>query len=407
MSATITLQLLKAEHEAGGGTTKIRKRKIKEQLARECALRGCHQTLAFMRSNAVYCSKPHLKAALFKKAHKRPTAKQNREKKERYYANHGIVFNSNIRRAVTPAKQTDYLSPSSATLIYENYKEPLQPIPKAVGYGYYGTLAQTEDHMYVQCHICGNLFQNVAMHLRLHRIKADAYKDKFQLNKTTVLIADEERERQQREVVRNLRTTLPAHLVEYNRKVQSGEIKHNPNPRGDRTMSLEERNRRGLCPAQVLEKIMELAEKLGHTPGYEEFQREYHGKYVSSIRYHYGSWTNAVHKCKMTTLGELRHPSKAKLILDLRDFYDKHLRIPMTSDFNRGLLRDRGVYIREFGSLNNARVEAGLNAVIPMPFGQIIELTPEQYAEYRAGHAVKAIKGGNSPRPRRLAEEVA
>lgn len=47
---------------------------------------------------------------------------------------------------------------------------------------------------------------------------------------------------------------------------------------------------------------------------------------------------------------------------------------------------NRGTYIARFGTLNNARIEAGLNAVIPMPFGQIVELTPDQYREYKAGH---------------------
>ena len=84
----------------------------------------------------------------------------------------------------------------------------------------------------------------------------------------------------------------------------------------------------------------------------------------------------------------------------------------MTSDFNRGLLRDRGVYNREFGSLNNARVEAGLNAILPMPFGQHIELTPEQYFQYKetgkipgykpTKDAIKAKKWRNKKKERLL-----
>lgn len=157
-------------------------------------------------------------------------------------------------------------------------------------------------------------------------------------------------------------------------------------------MSLEERNKRGLCPDQVLEKIKEASELLGRTVGYEEFKEMHKGRYISSIKYLHGSWSAAVRKAGFMTRDELRHPNREKLIQDLIDFYDMHGRIPMTSDFNRGLLRDKTVYIRVFGTLNNARIEAGMDAVLPMPFGRIKLVPAEDYVNYKTQRQVRREK---------------
>ena len=402
---------LKRRRDSGVKQRKSVRTKIREQEHRVCAQRGCHESLAFERSNMEKCA-VHRKVALapqkfdsLGRPKKRLTTSEvrriNKAKKLRFYERHGIKFDKTIRkRTALVGKEAKALGTATEydgqLLIYENYKEPLKAIPKTKGHGYYGTIAATDDGMYIQCHICGHLYTNLSMHIRLHKISGEKYREEYGLATGTALVSELERERRQQLVFKPWDGKLPDHLVEYNRKVQSGEIKHpgNKGKNGDKrgSWTLEKRNKEGLCPDQVLEKIRELADKLGRVPGEDDFRAEYGGRYMGSIRFQHGSWTNAVHKLGMKTLGELRAPDSESLLTDLVDFKERHGRIPMTSDFNRGLLRDRGVYIRKFGSLNNARIEAGLNAVIPMPFGKLIELTPDEYFAYKRGEQTEKIK---------------
>lgn len=267
-------------------------------------------------------------------------------------------------------------------LIYTDYKEPLRKIED--GYGYYGTLGISEDGEYVQCAICGLLFLDLSVHIRAHKTSAAEYKKEFKLAETASLMGETTREKRQRNAVKLIPSAeLPAHLRKYNEKVQSGEIRHGGNMRRQGGYNLQRRNKLGVCPDQVLEKVELLAKKLGHAPSQVEFSEEYGGRYLTSIKFQHGSWSNAIHMLDMKTKEELKAPDKEQLLDELRLFHRGFGRIPTTSDFNRGKLRDRGVYTRAFGSLNNARIEAGLNAILPLGFGQMIEVSPEEYLTYK------------------------
>lgn len=394
----MTLKELQERHKSRTGLGyKSVKAQIRVQLQRRCLHRGCNESLAFSNKQKVLCDihrgKPlvdALKTNSKKKPVKRITKLEQRRinklKKQRFYDKHGIVFNKQLRRKIV---QDSGKLAEEYQLIYENYKEPLKRIPRDKGYGYYGTLATTADKELLQCHICGKLYGGLNSHVRYHKITVPDYKKRFGLSERTALVADSTRVKFQKNVFLSKGSKIPAHLEAYNKAGQ-------PNARrGAGTghkMSLEQRNKRGVCPDQVLEKIKELEIKLGRTPSHDEFRNEYNYRYVGSIKYQFGSWSNAIHSLGKQTMGELRHPDKTKLIEDLLNFQKTNGRIPMTSDFNRGLLRDRGVYIRQFGSLNNARIEAGMDAVIPMPFGKIITLPPAQYLRYKQGLPVEEIK---------------
>lgn len=273
----------------------------------------------------------------------------------------------------------------STILLYEDYKEPLKAVEKGKGFGYMGTLALSADRQYIQCHICGDLYASLGGHLTArHKTNAEEYKKEFGLSVGTALVGDKYREMRQQKVLNqvNKGNGLPEHLIGYNDKRKSGELKREHGSR----LSLEWRNKKGLCPEQVLEKILDLKEILGKTPSADEFNERYKGRYMASIVYQHASWVKAVKKLGMKTRDELRHPDREQLLEDLQNFHRMHNRIPMTSDFNRGMLRDKTVYIRQFGTLNDARIEAGLNAVLPLNFGQIKEVTPEEYFRYKETH---------------------
>lgn len=407
----MTLKELRLRHESGEKQVKTVKLQIKEQLNRKCAQRGCDESLAFKGrvhtecaahkgKTPSYFANPHKTTR--KKVSKAEMRAANKLKKKRFYERHGIKFDKTIRqRDYKPTPKDPGVELADQTLLYDNYKEPLKKIEKGKGYGYYGTVAITADKEYVQCHICGNLFTSVSMHLRKHKISAVKYKETYGLSLTTSLMSEPAREAFQKRAVAHLpsKDGLPAWLQEYNRKVQSGEVKHKAHGRAP---SLEWRNKNGLCPDQVLEKIKDLTEILGHTPSHDEFARHYKGRYLGSINFQHGSYLKAVAKLGLKSAKELKEYTNEQLLENLVQFYDEHGRIPMTGDFNRGLLgANRATYITRFGSLNSARVEAGLNAVIPMPFGQIIELSPEQYSLYEAGKPIDGLVSEASVKKRR------
>lgn len=382
---SVTKQELKRRHEAGEKMQKRLLKQIDAELKRVCAYRECDKSLAWQNSRARFCSSSH---GVKEKTRIRAA---NRAKKRRYYEKHGITFNKTIRNRITkPGRKSRGVEYTDQILVYEDYKEPLKKIEK--GYGYYGTIAMTKDGEYIQCHICGNLFPNVGVHLRRHKITSAAYKEKFGLAQGTGLVSEPERERMQKNIFakKTNKGELPVWLKEYNKKVQSGEIKHKGAKAKHGGLPLEKRNKLGICAEQILDKITDLKDKLGHTPSYDEFVAEYNGKYISTLKYFHGSYLNAVKKAGLISAKELKEPDNEVLIGNLIDFHERHGRTPMTSDFNRGLLGyNRQMFTRRFGSLNNARVEAGLNAILPLPFGKIVEMTPDEYRKYKEDRSGK------------------
>lgn len=360
----------------------LTERTQEEELARICDFPDCEVSLSYSVRNKRWCDE-----------HSDEGRRQNNKR-----------LREQRKLSIRPEGYKSNLSPSiqltdSMMILYEDYKEPLKTVSdaKGEGYGYMGTLAMSDDREYIQCHICGDLYRALNAHIRLeHTISVPEYKKEFGLSSGTKLIGDSLRyDLQQKRIYRG----QPEHLKVYVQKLKSGEIKSYK--RSD--YSLEWRNKKGLCPDQVLEKILDLKEKIGYIPSYEEFYVEYKGRYVHSIKYLHGSWSKAVHKLGDRTREDLRRHSEEDLIEELKNFQNNHNRIPMTSDFNRGLLTNKGTFIRKFGTLNNARVAAGMNAVVPMGgrFGNYKEITPEEYVKYSSGHFQSQTKDAIKARKRR------
>ncbi len=377
----MSIKELQRRHETGEQLNKPARQGIARELKRVCKYKKCGASLAFERKDKEYCDLSHRK----KEASRVRAA--NKKKKTAYNLRHGLGRKT-IRKNIKMSHQTDYL-PADTPVIYLDYKEPLKPIEPENGVGYYGTIATTEDRNYIQCHICGNLFKSLGGHLRNHKLTSKAYKGKYGLGVMTALVGESTRHNLQKSAVSGYQPgELPEHLKEYNRKVQAGEIDHGKAMKGRTGLRLEKRNKLGLCPDQVLERIRECAEALGHTPSEDEFKKHFGFKYYGAIVFQHGSYLNAVAKLGMKSAKELKEHTSEALIENIQEFYEREGRIPMTSDFNRGLLgAARGTYIARFGSLNNARLEAGLNAVLPMPFGQVIEVDAQQYLDYKNGHS--------------------
>jgi len=253
------------------------------------------------------------------------------------------------------------------------YKEPLLKTPD--GFGYLGTLSQTKDGKYVQCHICGKLFEHLAAHVsHAHKMKAVEYREKFQLSYGTAMASEQYRIDRRNQYLKYLRSLSEEERLELKRKLQEksrqARPKKAPQPEKHR---LETKNRRGTCPDQLIEKIKEVADKLGHTPSKLEFN-QFLGtqKYTHAIYATFGSWTKALemagHTAKTTTnKGNKRGGkgySREELLELLVVFAQEYNKIPTFTDFRGGLLPSYEAYTHHFGTLENARRESGVYSFI-------------------------------------------
>ena len=248
-------------------------------------------------------------------------------------------------------------------LQYLNYKEPLKPVED--GFGYLGTLAQTQDSELVQCHICGGLYNNLGIHAYFkHGVKAKEYRERFQLGKTTPLCSDKWSEKCKSDKVKMWES-----MSESDREARK-ELMRNAQKQTERVgnpTSLEVQNKRGMCPDQLIEKIQDLAEKLGKSPTHAEFVTEYDGKYVGAINRTFGSWNGAkkmagLIPCKTgaRTPHNRSEYTNEVLLEYLRSAYKEKGSKPTKSDWNRGFLPSYYLYIHRFGGIVNARKLAGI-----------------------------------------------
>lgn len=248
-------------------------------------------------------------------------------------------------------------------LTIKNYKEPLREILKEDGYGYYGTLLCTTDGNLVQCHVCGELFKDVASHSRqAHKIATKDYKLRFGLSNTTALISESERLRRQEIFLKNIEKMDIEEIRRRGREAQL--LRKAPQPKE----SLEKKNIKGTCPDQLLAKIAQIKEKLNKVPTLSEFIIETGGqRYKHLIFKTFGSWAEALEMLgyepnEKKNGKSIKHRYKDEELIEyLIRFVKQNKRIPTFTDFKRGLLPDYQVYARRFGSLENARQEAGIN----------------------------------------------
>lgn len=265
-------------------------------------------------------------------------------------------------------------------LILGPYKEPLKAVEE--GFGYEGALTFNTLGQ-VQCHVCGELFDDLASHIRnAHKISAKEYRTKYSLAVSTKLVSEKYREEKKNNHLRYLQTLSPEQRKEHRRKamaaiarcnevrrekIKSGEYK----PGND---SLEQKNKRGICPDQLLDIVKRSQEHFGYTPSVREFEGLYGYRYHEPIRRTFGSFSNAVRKAGLQERPKKGHAPKGiprirhtddELLDYLQVFYQEHGMIPTAGDCNRGLLPSYASYTGHFGSFPNARKLAGVPDLAP------------------------------------------
>jgi hypothetical protein len=261
---------------------------------------------------------------------------------------------------------------NSLTLMH--YKEPLSPIPKKFGVGYYGAIQVTLDGEKIQCHMCGGLFTRLNFHLRnVHFVEEADYKTMYQLEKTTALVSEKERERCK---IRTMKWMLAMPLAkrrEWQRKrLESLKKWLKENPGGSRKkgdVRLETKNKRGTCPEQLKDKIRKMADKLKRPPRKQDFIDENDGgnRYLYMFKATFGSFNNAVkaaglkpHERYVYKEGKKTWRSDEELLDALSLFWREQDKIPTETDFRRGFIPDPRIYRKRFGTMQRARELAGI-----------------------------------------------
>lgn len=250
-------------------------------------------------------------------------------------------------------------------LYLHNYKEPFKLSNEVYKntYGYMGTLATTFDHELIQCHECGELYEHLGAHVyQKHGMKADKYREKFELAIKTPLASDTRRAKMIKSYNANGREYL--HTMWKKNWSDRSKFKY-------KRRRLEVDNEVGTCPDQTVDRIKTLATKLGHAPTSRDYLKEYRFGYRAIFR-HFGTWEKAVQMAGLVPKNKddsvdrsfFRY-SKDQLIQLLKVFYEREGRTPTSSDFDkRGDLPKFSTYRRYFGSINSARQAAGIPTII-------------------------------------------
>ena len=257
-------------------------------------------------------------------------------------------------------------------LTFYNYKEPLRKVKK--GFGYQGVLLGTVDGTGLQCHICGKIFAGLSAHIRqAHKVSIPDYRKTFELAGSTRLVSESERQRLKMATLKWLQSMSKAEKDAFwaNRMKSFRAWEKISAKERSRLMShphtLETKNKRGICPDQLLETIKEVKKSLGRTPSKKEFIDHWESqRYVHLIYKTFGSWEKAVKMAglslrKHTIIGgHKRRYSNEELLEYLQIFYKEERKIPTHTDCLRGIIPGYATYRRAFGSLPKAREAAGI-----------------------------------------------
>jgi hypothetical protein len=234
-------------------------------------------------------------------------------------------------------------------------KAPFVPSGKSV----FGALEYDEATDRVRCHECGKWFVSMSQHLRTHSMTASEYKDKHGLRRAAGLcgmrLGVEFRQRGSRTM--DGRVSPLAILTPDQRRAAIAKRKT--------SRRHEKRNEDGHCPAQALQDLRDLAERLGRTPTVKEI-------YAAGMSADSLPWTFSVRRISdVLSLAGLaprtgtgfRMYSRDLLIEMLRDFYVKHGRVPNNHDRRMKMFPPHSILTYHFGSMQAAYEAAGLAKV--------------------------------------------
>jgi hypothetical protein len=225
---------------------------------------------------------------------------------------------------------------------------------------------------FMRCHECGSWWRGLGQHIHhAHNMTARQYKINHGLRMATSLASSFARatasagginlnaQLSQDEAGRRLRK-MQAGLRVYRAKSGRFEVSHHEN-----------RNQRGICMAQILDKINKMDALLGRTPRSGELWRgvgDVKGFNVFSAKklFNVARFSDLVGLAGLMPSPSIQGRRQPKyshdlLIEILRDFYAANGRTPYTSEFQSGVVPVKSVFYHWFGSLEHAYECAGVS----------------------------------------------
>lgn len=263
-----------------------------------------------------------------------------------------------VKRYLLPVSEVDV----AGDVQFYRYTKPFTRPP--TGFGYMGTLSYDPSTDKIMCHLCGGWFNHLPTHLqhKHDKISAAQYREKFGLLKTTALINEGCRNKMVEKAIERCKNNN--NWVKTMRKVRASR----KTAKAAKRETAEVQNRYGSCPLQLLQKVKDLSVKLGRTPSANDFKAN-GVDIVTSLRVTFGSLTEAMRQAGLSPnpkhgCGKERHhnwvPTETLTML-LKRFWKENGRPPSGSDYRRGVLPSRQLYIRRFGGMLNAAEASGID----------------------------------------------
>lgn len=228
------------------------------------------------------------------------------------------------------AHEVEYEEAPSGYVTFYNYKEPLMRFEE--GHGFVGALVFDGKSDKIQCHLCGQWFDQLGNHLKKeHATTAAQYKERVGLNRTTALVNESFRAKL---IANGLKKRMK------NLKNQRGAIR-SPETRRRISEALkehraEQKNLTGTCPEQLIQRLTELHYKLGRTPTDDEIT------FREALRKTYGTLENACNIAGIPYRKPGQTVSKGKwnpfsAAATVRDYYDETGQLPLITQLPKGL----------------------------------------------------------------------
>lgn len=228
------------------------------------------------------------------------------------------------------SKTIEYEDAPSGQIKLYNYKEPLMRVEE--GYGFLGVLALDPVKDLIQCHTCGEWHKSLQNHLRYkHQTNVASYKREYGLLSSTALINEE------------MRAIFSAHgennLEVYRKNFQENSHKHSEETKAKiketlKQNRMENRNLKGTCPEQLIDRLQKLAFDLGRTPKQIEVPFE------ETLVKVYGTFKNALEIAglpyRKPGVNVKTHKYNLQQCVDgVRKFVDKNGKYPRYVDFKK------------------------------------------------------------------------
>ena len=220
---------------------------------------------------------------------------------------------------------------------------------KSSGKSFFGVLEYNTRTDRLRCHVCGQWQRHLASHIyHHHHLSAREYKTRHGLNLSTALIGERTRRLKSQSSIERI----------WNRPEIMAQIRsaarHSGPPRGIRS---ELRNRREICPEQLMDRLMEIADENG---GRLPLKEMYGRKIYRATVFRAFNLRDMRSVRTLVSVAREDGPTGKKLLVEaVRDFYARYGDLPRNSDSGRSFLYSFDLLRSRFGTVGAAFRAAG------------------------------------------------